>query len=329
MGEKMDSFLGSKKLGLVLEDLAPIGCMDVGARGGPPKDLLPLAAAVSIFGFEPDETECQRLNGKYSVSPAPFRSIHFFPVALSEKGGVRDLHLTRHRGASSLLTPIPEVGRQFSRSQYTTVEKKVPVETVPLGEFVEKEGLRHICFLKIDVEGLELEILRSARKLLETDLLAVRTEVAFLPIRVGQPHFCDIANFLQPFHFIPMGFGELHHWRRFSSNRHLKWTADAIPFSRGQIAHGDMIFFRDPDALPGVTEAGVKTSMKAAFLAMAFGFVDHAAHIFARPDIQGFFEKRYGVHVEEELRIVSTTLARMYGARGLFSRLGRRRRNFS
>ncbi len=219
---KTGHFLGSKGFGVLLEDLAPINCMDIGARGGPTEDLLPLAGAVNVYGFEPDVDECHLLNKKSSESSAPYRKIIFFPVALSEKGGVRHLHITRHRGASSLLAPIPEVGHGFCRAQYTTVDKKIPIDTVPLGEFVEKQGLKDLVFMKIDVEGMELEILRSARKLLENDLLVVRAEVAFFPTRAGQPLFCDIAGFLQQFRFLPMGFGELHHWRCLSGGKHMK-----------------------------------------------------------------------------------------------------------
>ncbi|MEF3169070.1 MAG: FkbM family methyltransferase [Deltaproteobacteria bacterium] len=269
--------------------------------------------------------ECRLLNKKSSKSSAPYRNVTFFPVALSEKGGVRHLHITRHRGASSLLAPLPEVGRGFCRTQYTTVDKKIPIDTVPLGEFVEKQGLKDLVFLKIDVEGLELEILRSARKLLENDLLVVRAEVAFFPTRAGQPLFCDIVGFLQQFRFLPMGFAELHHWRRLSGGKHMKWTKGAIPFSRGQLIHGDMIFFRDPDTLTTDTEEGARVAIKAAFFAMAYGFVDHAHYILAKPGVRGLLEKKYGLSVDEELGIVSANLASMYGARGLFSRLGKGR----
>lgn len=323
MRSKTGHFLGSKGFGILLEDLAPINCMDIGARGGPTEDLLPLADAVNVYCFEPDVDECRRLNEKSSESSPPYRKVVFFPVALSEKGGGRHLHLTRHRGASSLLAPLSEVGHGFCRTQYTAVDKKIPIDTVPLGEFVEKQGLKDLCFLKIDVEGLELEVLRSARKLIENDLIVVRAEVAFFPTRAGQPLYCDIAGFLRQFRFLPMGFGELHHWRRFPGGKHMKWTREAIPFSRGQLIHGDMIFFRDPDTLTAETEEGARIALKAALLAMAYGFMDHAHYILTKPGVCGLMEKKYGLSSDDELGIVSKSLAGMYGARGPFSCLGK------
>lgn len=321
-------FFGSQPLGKLLAEIAPLECMDIGARGGPTKDLIPLAGSVHLYGFEPEEAECRRLNEKFAASPAPFGAIRFFPVALSEKGGPRVLNLTRHRGASTLLSPLPEVGKNYSRSRYTDVEKKVAIETVPLGEFALEEKLENTCFLKIDVEGLELEILKSADNLLSENLLVIRTEVAFLPIREDQPLYCDIDRFLRPYGFVPMGFGELHHWRRFSAGKHLKWTHDPIPFSRGQIAHGDMIFFRDPDSLRTDTEKGVRDALKCAFLAMSYGFLDHAAYLLKNRQVAEFIAAIQPFAVDEELKRVAKVQASQQGCRGWSRWLGKKKSRF-
>ena len=41
---------------------ARVVAIDVGARGGFTRDLAPIAAAVDATGFEPDRSECDRLN---------------------------------------------------------------------------------------------------------------------------------------------------------------------------------------------------------------------------------------------------------------------------
>ncbi|MGD9663329.1 MAG: FkbM family methyltransferase, partial [Porticoccaceae bacterium] len=321
------SFFGSYPLRSVLNEVAPLECMDIGARGGPTKDLLPLAEAVHLYGFEPDKTECTRLNDQFSASPAPFGSMRFFPVALSEKGGKRTLNLTRHRGASTLLTPKPQVGERFSRSRYTDIDEQIPIETVPLGSFATDNNLDQTCFLKIDVEGLELEILKSAENLLRDRLMVVRTEVAFLPIREAQPLYCDIDCFLKQFDFVPMGFGELHHWRRFSSEKHLKWTRGRIPFSRGQIAHGDMIFFRDPDSIETDSDQGARDAIKCAFFAIIYGFLDHAAYLLTKPSTTELLQSIHPCSIEKELARVAKFQASQQGRMGLSRWFGNKRRN--
>ena len=319
---EIEKFFGSFVLGRMLRDIGPIGCLDIGARGGPKGDLLAIAPAANVYCFEPDAVECERLNSKFSHGSSPFNEVRFFPTALSKNGGKRTLHITRHAGASSLLAPLPDIGHKFSRPQYVEVVEKLDIETMPLDEFATQCGLPEISHIKIDVEGLELEILQSAPRLLTESVVAIRSEVAFLPLRAAQPRYCDTAEFLETFDFMPMGFAELHHWRRYSTAKHLTITDDPIPFSRGQIAHGDMIFFRNPDRLPADSEADLRNLVKGAFLAICYGYVDHAGYLLKRPEL-GDFLKPYNLSLEAELRTVSLGLARRWnytGAGKLFRR---------
>jgi hypothetical protein len=146
-------------------------------------------------------------------------------------------------------------------------------------------------------------------------VVAIRTEVAFLRLRDGQPLFCDLAGHLAGCGFIPMGFTELHHWRRYSKAKQLRVTSEPIPFSRGQLAHGDMLFFRDPDSLPTDGETARRTVLKAAFLAMAYGYVDHAAYLLNRGEINDWLASS-GVAVEAELGTVARQLARQWNYTG-------------
>lgn len=320
----IDRFFGSRVLARILTDVGPIACLDIGARGGPKEDLEPLAPAVNVYCFEPDAAECDRLNTAFRKSASPFNEVRFFPVALGGNGGRRTLHVTRHPGTSSLLPPLPEAGAKFSRPQYTDVVKTVEVETVPLDMFADQNALPKISFIKIDVEGFELEILKSAEQMLAASVVALRTEVSFFPLREGQPLFCDMADYLKTFDFIPMGFAELHHWRRYSKEKHMRMTDDPIPFSRGQLAHGDMIFFREPDGLPVTSEEDLRTQVKAAFLAMSYGFIDHAAYLLNRREVRDFL-KPYGMSVEQELGTVARELAKTWNYTGRGKLFGRKK----
>jgi FkbM family methyltransferase len=305
-------FLGSSRLGNILEDISPLRCLDIGARGEPTEDLLPLAWAVELYGFEPDEKECDRLNNLYSSTEhTPFRKVEFFSVALGRNVEERLLYLTKHRGASSLLEPIIEIGREFSRSEYFTVERTSKVRTVPLDDFLARAGLDDAVYLKIDVEGSELEILQSAADLLSSNLMVIRAEVAFLKTRLGQPCYGEIESFLRGYHFIPMGFCELHHWRRLTKVKYPRKYKGIIPFSKGQISHGDMLFFRDPHFLRN--QAPIKI-LKAAFLSMAYGYIDHAYYLLELPPVKYYLQDRYTVSVENELETVSRNLERKWRA---------------
>jgi FkbM family methyltransferase len=301
-------FLGSQAMELLLADIAPIRCLDIGARGGPSQDVYPLGSAAEVYCFEPDKEECHRLN-ESQTSNSVLGSVRYFPVALGSENNRRHLHLTAHRGASSMLKPITQMGQKFSRPRYTTVEKIVEIETVPLDTFLKAENLHDISFMKIDVEGLELEIMQSASELLSSSLLAIRSEVAFITTREKQPTYADIDLFLRDYHFQPVGFAELHHWRRSTSEKHLKKVSGSLPFSRGEIIHGDMIFLRNPDSINITDQQSIIHLLKLAFIAMSYAFIDLADAILRLPEVHEYVDQHYNIDINKELKAISLTQA--------------------
>jgi FkbM family methyltransferase len=262
-------FFGSHKLADLLAGVAPIQSLDIGARGVPAKTMLAMAWAVDAVGFEPDAEECTRLNAFYAEpSNNPFRQVRFFPVALGHDGKGRTLYLTKHRGSSSLLPPIEGRTEEFMRGDYGTVERTVTLDTVPLDRFLAANDLGGTVHLKVDVEGLELEILQSAPDLLSSSLLAVDAEVGFMQDREGQPFYGEIETFLRDYNFAPMGFTELHCWRRLTKSKYPKKVKGPIPFSRGQIIHGNMLFMKTPET---IIKQSPKQIIAAAFIAMNYG----------------------------------------------------------
>ena len=315
----LQKFLNSAELGKILRDLSPLQCLDIGAREQLSDDILPIACATSIYGFEPDKIECERLINVYAVNrnTSPFKKVVFFPVALGRKKEKRTLYITRQRGSSSLLQPIPEVGNSFSRNEYVCVEDTCDVYTLPLDYFLASNAINDVVYMKIDVEGLELEILQSAKNLLSSSLMALRAEVAFLKTRVGQPYYGELETFLRSFDFIPMGFLELHHWRHLTKTKYPKSSNGLIPFSKGQIAHGDMLFIRSLDSL---ISRSYKECLKAAFLAMNYGYIDYAYYILINnPPLKEYIESKYSISLEKELRTVSLYLRRQYRASKLYN----------
>ena len=283
-GPQLDAvdFLGSPALGALLSSVAPVTCLDIGAWGGPEKDLDPLAWAVDAYCFEPDVDECERLNREFAEGSG-FRSLTFIPEALSERGGTRILRLTRRRGCSTMLEPMLEVGRDFSREDFVLVDREVEVQTTTLDEAAARHGFENADYVKIDIEGLELEVLCSAPKLLSSSITALRCEVNFLPTRLGQPSYSDIDRHLRGFDFRPVGFQELHMWRRLSRRSETWTTPGDVPFSRGELAHGDMLFLKQPESV--LEAGGVPALSRQGFVALAYGYADYAHHVFNLPDV--------------------------------------------
>lgn len=284
-------------------------CLDVGARSGFVSDLLPVASAVNACGFEPDAAECARLNAVSEQGHHPWRSLKYLPVALGRATETRELNLYHRRGCSSLLDADQQLAAEFSRGDYYIHEGVASVDTLTLDEAAAQYGLTDSVYIKIDIQGVELEVFRSGSNALGS-MLAVRTEVSFIPVYKNQPLFSDIDAQLREFGFVPMGFTELHHWRRTTKTKHPALSNGSIPYSKGQMVHGDMLYFRDPDRIDDTSESGVARLIKAALLAIAHEYFDHAAAIFARPAVSEFLQNHYAVDTQSTLKTLSRRAAR-------------------
>lgn len=113
------------------------------------------AAGARIYAFEPDEVNHALLTENVAANRAapcvvPVRK------AASDRPGTRTLYLydPKNAGRHSLL-PVNAAGRS-------------EVEAVTLDAFLGAEGIdpRRVRFLKVDVEGHELQVLEGARSLL-------------------------------------------------------------------------------------------------------------------------------------------------------------------
>ena len=251
------TIFGSSAFGRLLVE-RPLVALDIGARRGFVDDLLPIAAAVDAIGFEPDSDECECLNRTAQNQSGPRRSPRFIPAALAKEPGQRDLHITRRGGASSMLTAIPGVGARYMRDDYFTVERTVKIDTLILDEVLVRFQIGSPTYIKVDVEGMEREIFDGSAGALN-HVLAVRTEVAFLRTRHNQPFHHEIDALLQDHRLLPFGFLELHDWRRTTKRKHPLAGKRSLPYSRGRLVHGDVIYLRDAETMGRVGRGGCRS----------------------------------------------------------------------
>lgn len=277
----------------------PILAVDIGARGGFEPDLLPLAFAVDGIGFEPEPEAFAALTGS-----GPWRSLRHLPIAVSGTGGTRPLYVTRDRQSTSLLEPDPQAIAEFDKPQFVTVDERLSVQTMTLSAALGSAGINRVDYLKIDIEGPELEVLAAAPELV-SDMLAVKVEVMFVPVRHGQPRAADIDQFMCGAGFTLMDLVRPAHWRRDGYIIHPQIGSGRIPYSRGQLIHGDYLFFRRAATLTAPHQA-----LRAAALAMAHGYFDHAGNLLRRADVVDWLAREYRLDVEAALRAASLRYGR-------------------
>ncbi|MBO6783216.1 MAG: FkbM family methyltransferase [Alphaproteobacteria bacterium] len=241
--------------------IVDVGAMDVGEAE--PWARLVATGAASLVGFEPNAGECEKLNAAAKANTS------YLPHALGD-GQTRVLHIGREAMTSSLFQPDPDVmGRFHSLWELCEPVGEETVDTVRLDDV---EAARPADFLKLDVQGAEALVLAGARDSLG-EILAVQTEVNFLPIYRGQALFADVDILLRE-----NGFA-FHTMVGVGSRPYRPLIRDGNP-NRGfaQVIWSNALYFRDPAAFPAMAESDPDRLLKVAVLAHElYGAFDFAA----------------------------------------------------
>ncbi len=170
------------------EGITELVCYDIGARWGIWDRYHKLPLPIVKIGFEPDPDEARQLAESKAFD-------HVAPVALSGRGGPRTLFVAQNPACSSICGPDMSVIQKHCRTENYTVVREVPIETVTLPQAIQNFKLPAPDFIKIDVEGAELEILDSARDILK-NCSGIFFEARLAPLYLSGSVFGDMTNFL-------------------------------------------------------------------------------------------------------------------------------------
>ena len=255
----------------------PLGFIDIGARGGVSSIVEPIAAATAVLGFEPNESEAQALRDAHAASPV-YQSFKVRCAAVAGTTGTRDFYETVRGVNSSLLRPsesfasryqVPGFAIENIGSRQTNTLDNIIYETdesaAPYGEF-----------LKLDVQGAELEVLQGAERVLSERTVAVIAEVSFCELYENQPLFGDVASFLKSKGFGFYGFHAMSH-----RASHLRDLIDcSSPRWSQRLIHADGIFFRGNVVGDGAVE-GFRLRAALFIVAVLLGHYDIASELLA------------------------------------------------
>ena len=109
-----------------------------------------------ILSFEPEPGNCFWI--RKNIEANDYKIIKLFQIALSDKEGKADLFLGKTEGAHSL-----NKSWQSLRSE----KRAITVETRKLDSILKEENINEVDFIKIDVEGAELEVLIGSQDYLK------------------------------------------------------------------------------------------------------------------------------------------------------------------
>ncbi len=178
--------------------------LDVGANDGAfGRELRADGYEGRIVSFEPTSNAFAALAAGCSDDPR-WEPVN---VALGSDEGRATINLSRNSSSSSLLAIDARHTSSAPEAEYIGTE---PVDVARLDSFNEQFCVATAStYLKVDVQGFELEVLRGAPATLAV-AKALECELSFLPLYDGQPLFAEMVEWLRTAGFVLAGLEAVH-----------------------------------------------------------------------------------------------------------------------
>lgn len=203
-----------------------ITLVDIGAADGLASRWEKVSSLLHYIGFEPDERSNTELyNNRFS-------KIEVYRQAVWEHHETLKINLTKKPQNSSYYFPNRSLIDLFPDSGRFNIEGSIELQAIKLDDL----SLKSCDFIKIDIQGGELSVLKGAKQLLKKNM-GLEIEVEFVSIYSKQPLFGEIVEFLQLHNYTFLDFVNLYRWERDAHSGY------------GQCVFGDALFLKMPEAI--------------------------------------------------------------------------------
>jgi FkbM family methyltransferase len=219
----------------------PLAILDIGARleEQPRYATLVERDVATIIAVEPQAADRERLMQQWGAG-----RLRCLPHVLGD-GRLSTLYVTRHPGCTSLFAPDPEVVDLFQSigaAESGGNFHVVTTERVPTVRLDDVGPAINADFIKLDIQGAELLVLRHGRRTLSCASV-VETEVLFVPLYRDQPLAGEVMRFMNEEGFWLHRILDVHG----RCYRPLTVGTPTTPVS--QPLWCDMVFVRNPSRL--------------------------------------------------------------------------------
>jgi 2-O-methyltransferase len=164
--------------------------LEAGAHKG--KDTVEMAMlwpAGTIHAFEPVPALFKKLEN----NTRNLKNVHCYQLALGNNRGREIMYLSSGAsdGSSSLLPPKEHL------NIFPTVyfDEELTVNTMTLDGWAESNNIQNIDFMWLDLQGMELNVLKSGKNILQT-VTAIYTEVSSIEAYKDQTLYSDLNEWL-------------------------------------------------------------------------------------------------------------------------------------
>ncbi len=186
--EKLVEIIRETKVNCIF-NLLEIGAAKTGKTKEPFYKILDYFPHSKIIGFEIDKKVCDKMNSEAS------EGIKYYPYALGKANERKKLYNTQAPMCTSLYKPNEKLISLYNNLDFAYLKNETEIETITLDNFISKNSLDNLDFIKIDTQGSELDIFNGGKNSLK-NVVKIICEVEFVPIYEDQPLFGDVNKFL-------------------------------------------------------------------------------------------------------------------------------------
>ena len=241
-----------------------------------------------LHAFDGDDRQIAKMKQAYGESA----TVH---NAFLYDGTEQNLYLcSEASGMTSVLKPRLSALRFFNGFEiFGSVQREARVQTSTLDSLA---AVPHIDFLKMDVQGAELTILKNGGSKLQ-NCLAIQLEISFVCLYENQPGFGEIDLWMRSHGYTPHQFLEMKRWSIaptvFDGNFRIPGN---------QLLEADIVYIKDPVDPEAITS----DQLKALCLLSHYCFksYDLCGHLILELERRNVMEKgSYGQYLSSALHI--------------------------
>jgi FkbM family methyltransferase len=247
-----------------------VGALQIEGSPEPFYRLLDLFPDSQIIGFEVDEDLCAEMNSKAKAG------VRYYPSALGRRNERREFYVTNHPMCSSLYEPNEPLISLYNNFEVAYLNRKTEIDTVSMDSFALLNDISEVDFIKIDIQGAELDVFMGGAQVLKS-VLALVCEVEFIPLYIRQPLFGDVCTFLHEHQLMFHKFIGL-------AGRALKpIVIDSNPNLPSQHIWSDAMYIRHVNAIQYLS---IQQLLKLSVLAAVYGSPDLSYFCLAHYDMK-------------------------------------------
>jgi len=242
---------------------------------------------VRLYGFEPDDKEVADLNRIAAERGLDYR---YFAAGLWSTPGTQTFYANKSPGGGAFYKQNTDLTDRwkFANSEQKFLSRDIfyPTEAsvwkvTSLEAWATEHGIEDMDFMKLNVQGSELEILRGSGPLLDA-VIGLMVEVSFVESYKDRPFFSDIDAFLRQHRFSFFDLIGHHYMGRARSPITARHAPGLYPLW-GQLIEGHGIYFKDPIELEArgmpTDRLSVAKLLKLASFAEMFGQNEYAFEV--------------------------------------------------